>query len=1247
MRYSLAGKGFDRPSHSKEELHMRSFLTAFCCLCLIASMARAQSDRGAITGTITDPAGAMVPNAPVEAKNINTGAVYQAASSNTGNYTLAQLPAGTYQIIVAMSGFKQYVRTGLTVMVAQTLRVDVKLEVGSISDTVTVSADAPLLKTESGELSHNISTDRLDDLPILSAAGMRDPFTAVNLMPGTGGTGGSMRINGMPGFTMSLRIDGQDATQNIWTLAYGMSSPSVDSVEETAVQTSNYAAEYGQAGGGILNMTMRSGTNQPHGSAFEYFRNEALNALPPYKNGPGYEKPRDRQHDFGFNLGGPVYIPKVYDGRDKTFFFYSFEQNRLKTTNNALYTLPTAAFQGGDFSSLLGNVLTGVCYDPANPATCGVDPAGNALRDGTIYDPSSTHTVTSAINGKDYVVRNPFTGCDGNHPNQICMTSAAVDPVALRYQSYYPTLTNNNLVDNYKAVWPAKNVTTINAFKIDHSLSSKLKITGFYSLDNISIGSFTDGLEPPLTTTRLFTERTHTVRLSADYTISPTMLLHVGAGLMHFVFKDPQPDVNFNNLEKLDLPGTFATIPPYITMDDSRGGLQTTGPVAQSSTWQIKPTGTASLAWVKGNHSYKFGGEVRFESHPNTVITPSNGAFYFNAAQTSLPYLQSTALTGGNLGHPYASFLLGEINNGEIGIPNRFHLGKQSWAFYAQDSWKITSKLTLDYGLRWDYQTYLQETYGRMPNFGPDTPNPRYGNLPGGTVFKKDFAHVYPHAWGPRLGLAYQFMPKTVLRAGFGVSYGQTGALEMWNLRMGSFVRYGPDQTFGNAIGLLRNGPNSHGDPIVPVWPNPDPGQSPIVAGSDFMPWASDQAGRPPRQVQWSIGIQRELTQNLSVDVSYVGNRGVWWNSNGALTDPNRLTPSILADHNFNLNNFDDRSMLISPLSSLSAAEMAAHNLSVPFPGFSGAVNQSMRPYPHIGNIYVIWAPLGKTWYDSLQVKVTKRYSRGLDFTVAYSWQKELTIGAETFDTAFEAAMPAVNNINDFNSNKTISGLSIPHRIVIAANYLVPVWNTNKFVSMALRDWKIGAVLTYASGQPIMAPRAISSVPGHDIGTQLKLCAPMGVLNGCNGSVWNGGSPASYASRVPGEKLFLVDPNSHFDPFSKFMLNPDAWVSPPDGQYGSGSPYYNDYRYRRVPSENMSLARIFPIREGMSVSLRVELMNVFNRVRIPNPGVEFGSNNASQGQGSVNGKPAYGFGYINAIDAGGQRTGQIVMRFNF
>jgi len=272
---------------------------------------------------------------------------------------------------------------------------------------VTVSADAPLLKTESGELSHNVSTERLEDLPLLSTAGgIRNPYTVIQLMPGAqslSGTFGTFRVNGMPTATLALRVDGQDATQTAWSNAVGMSMPGVDSVEETAVQTSNYAAEYGQAGGGVFNMTMRSGANTLHGSAYDYFRNEAINAWAPYNNARTLTKPRDRRNDFGFTAGGPVYLPKIYNGKDRTFFFWSYETNRQNTSVNSNWTVPTAAYRNGDFSS--PDLWT--LNPDGTHKVLGTDPLGRPIWNGTIYDPATTRTVTGT-DGKQYVVRDPF-----------------------------------------------------------------------------------------------------------------------------------------------------------------------------------------------------------------------------------------------------------------------------------------------------------------------------------------------------------------------------------------------------------------------------------------------------------------------------------------------------------------------------------------------------------------------------------------------------------------------------------------------------------------------------------------------------------------------------------------------------------------------------------------------------------------------------------------------------------------------
>jgi hypothetical protein len=428
--------------------------------------------------------------------------------------------------------------------------------------------------------------------------------------------------------------------------------------------------------------------------------------------------------------------------------------------------------------------------------------------------------------------------------------------------------------------------------------------------------------------------------------------------------------------------------------------------------------------------------------------------------------------------------------------------------------------------------------------------------------------------------------------------------------------------------------------PGDPVWPDRRPESVPGSAGAPFLTAFDHNAGRPARQIQWSIGIQRELSRNMSIEVSYVGNRGAWWNSNGTLTDPNRVTPQVLAQHNMSLNdpyivgtgNGSD-AFLLKPFSSVSSADLTKYNLTLPYTGFTGSVSQALRPYPQFGGIYVLWAPLGRTWYDSLQMKLTKRFSHGLDFTAAYTFQKELTVGSESVDTAFMPVNPSINNINDYKSNKTLSGMSIPHRLVIAANYRIPKLNVNKWLDMVLQDWTWGGVLIYRSGQPIHVPYAQTN-----LAKLLSLCAPMNVYGGCNTSGSAAVGVTSYANRQSGVPLFLGDLNSSYDPSTALMLNKDAWKDPALGQFGVSSPYYNDYRYRRRPSENMSLGRIFRIREGMSATLRVEMMNIFNRVQIPNPN----ASNASATQ------KVTGFGYTaGAINTAGQRTGQIVARFNF
>src|SRR5262245_59843560 len=348
---------------------LRCFWVVVCSFALTMT-AFAQSDRGTITGTVSDATGAVIPGVAIEAKNVQTGATYQAGSSETGNYTLAQLPAGTYELAATLPGFKRFLRSGILVSVATTLRIDVVLEVGAANDSVTVEAASPLLKTESGELSHNITTEQADSLPVLTLSGavgttlgnVRNPLQILNLLPGASfANENQLRVNGMPSSTHSIRIEGQDATNGMYRQINQGVQASVDAIQEVAVQTSNYAAEYGQAGGGYFNYTMKSGTNQYHGAVFDYFVNEALNAGTPFTDriatgdaarAGQHIRNRQRKNDYGFNVGGPVWLGKLYDGHNKSFFFFNFEQYReTQFINTGIATVPTLAMRRGDFSA--------------------------------------------------------------------------------------------------------------------------------------------------------------------------------------------------------------------------------------------------------------------------------------------------------------------------------------------------------------------------------------------------------------------------------------------------------------------------------------------------------------------------------------------------------------------------------------------------------------------------------------------------------------------------------------------------------------------------------------------------------------------------------------------------------------------------------------------------------------------------------------------------------------------------------
>jgi hypothetical protein len=450
------------------------FTRLVLCVLALAWTASAQTANGTITGNILDQTGAVVANAPVEVKNTDTGIVYRSVSTATGNYTATQLPVGRYEISVTVQGFKKYSRQGLDLTAAQIMRIDVPLEIGSTGEVLTINAEASLLKTESSDVTHNITIDNMTNLPILGiggnntgSSGIRNPYNSTVMIPGVRYVvNNTMVVNGANSNSESVRIEGQDATNHtLNAFSLQQEQPSADSIQEVAIQTSNYAAEFGTAGGGVFNITMKSGTNQFHGSAYDYFVNEFLFAGYPYSNdGSGHKLlPRQRRNDYGGSMGGPIYIPKVYDGRNKTFFFYNWEEYIENQQLSPSQTLPVDAYRNGDFSAISPNGTCSLCAQLGIPTTAlaSKDALGRSIFANTIYDPSTR--AINAANGQGYA--NVFVG------NKIPVTS--FDPTTKKILNLIPAAANQSLLTaNTSGSQTGKRTTAIPSLKVDQSISS-------------------------------------------------------------------------------------------------------------------------------------------------------------------------------------------------------------------------------------------------------------------------------------------------------------------------------------------------------------------------------------------------------------------------------------------------------------------------------------------------------------------------------------------------------------------------------------------------------------------------------------------------------------------------------------------------------------------------------------------------------------------------------------------------------
>jgi hypothetical protein len=1224
-------------------------MTRLLCAGFLAfvSVANAQSGLATITGTVSDSTGAVVADAPVEVRNLGNGQLSAVATTSTGNFTISQLPIGDYTLTIGVRGFKRYVHENFHLALSQTMREDVSLKVGETAESITVSADASLLKTESSQVAANVTLAQLNTLPLLtvagSNAGYRNPWASANLMPGIQYTGTgpieNIRVNGTPVNTLQTRLDGLTIGPTSTRLLGALNAvqPSVDAVEEVSVLTSNFAAEFGTSGGAMVTLTTKSGTNKFHGSAYDYATNEVLNAHQPYTG----LRNRVRQTDWGFTFGGPVRIPKLYDGTNKTFFFWSYEQYReKKTVTTGVTTVPTLAYRNGDFSDILAQENRLVRTSAGNFT----DPLGRTIASGTIFDPATQRQLGNVL------VREPFVG------NRIPVSR--YDPIAVKVLALVPQPFGVNSTkqagDNYQAPYKLSRLSAIPSIKLDHNIGTKLRLSFYWQRTHSDAPRSPTAADnfPDLLTAGFSTGNAgRTIRLNTDYTATPRLMLHLGLGYNDEYTSTSSAVTDYDSFKELGLTGqTKPRNFPRIgtsTQSVSVGGLSPLGLVTQQLFWERRPSLNATGTYAKGNHTFKIGAEGRQERFPDNNYSGTNGTYNFASAQTEQTALQGSTISQGFTGFNFASFLLGEMSSATQAAEIAARTSKLQVALYAQDTWKLTRKLTLDYGLRWDYGTYTREQYGRYSTFSPTVPNPSASGRLGARLYESvcdcNFAANYPYAIGPRLGFAYHASSKTVIRGGIGVVYNSTSTAT------GSSVNTSTTgaAAFGQSVGQFRDGIPAY---VRAVWPTTEPSAGQAVGTVGTAPTYLDaNAGRPARLLQYSLSLQRELTPNLVVEGAYVANRGTWWDA-GALVSLNALSEPTLRAYGFNdFTSSSEAALLTTTIANLSAtqrATLASRGINgLPYANYpsSQTVRASLTPFPqYSGSPLVTGAPLGNTWYDSFQLTLTKRFSRGLSLNMNYTYSKTLEL------------LSATDVFNRANG-KAIGATDLPQQLRITAQYQVPTFKnsklplvSNRVVAYALSGWGIGMYASYQSAPALARPASTSTTPisqflGRGPGTAQR-------RRDADGNYMNPWS----IDWTDYDGVHHTDPiniNCHcFDPTKTLVFNPNAWENIPNGQWGPQQTPFRDYRGIRLPQENANFSRNFSIKEGISLNVRVEFTNILNRTQLPNPSAAgaFATPATKFSSGVNTGLYSGGFGSITPLSGTtGQRAGSFVARVTF